>query len=519
MKIRKIPACLLTVILVCCSILTGCSDKDTMFSDMKEISQIQSAEYSIEGDITVQSEEEDIQYHISMDGKTNGQSAAMNFSVSSGALTFTLDDFIRMTDSTVYINLSSVFSTLLDTSDMDGLKSWVSVPVSSLDDETAAMYKSFCETIIDSMEKACRDQDITKDGETWTLNIPADRMASFTAAALDEIDANVSSWYDLYVEFLKKTGTANLMKDYASLMTGELSADEEENTETDKTEDTDEDPVQALKDNKDEFLHSWAETSISLRENLKDMEEAISREEVTTSGSLNVSLTGQKGSRTAEEAVNFQYEDKTSSGKISISMKEKITETQDISVEAPDAADVMTMDELSELMSSFFGDSLDSGLSEEEMNSIQSSLKDGQIYLFDSQYNDMVPYVITYDSDIYTPELQVNDYYSDLYIKGTECYASLTYEKGDFEQDMKDYYLEDGDVPVKLSTNAGEVTCITGSEDGYSYAFFGIQLTENAYLSGSIEAETADDLNMEECIKGLLKDIRPFETPSSAGDA
>ncbi len=528
MKSKKLFSFLLAVILICSCILTGCSDKDTMFSDMKEISQIKSAEFSGETDIIVQSEEQDIQYHLTIDGQASAGSASYNFTITSGIMTFTLKDFIRIADNTIYINLASVFSSLSGTGELDDLKDWVSVPFSSMDNDTIAVYQSFNEALIDSLEKACKGQDISKSGDTWTLNIPGDKMVSFAKAALDEIDANISTWYDLYVELLEKTGSDELLKGFSEFFGEEYYSDydffiddsssEYDNSDADEYPAAEEDPIQALKDGKKEFIDTWKESSVSFRESLSELEESIKSEEVAASGKLNVSLKGKEGSRTAEESADFQYEDKSSSSNISLSLTQKLTETDDISVEAPDAADVMTMDEFSEWMVEFFSDEDYYGysMSEEEEAAILSSLEDNQIYLFDSEYDDMVPYVVTIDPDIYEIEAQINDYYADLYIPGPDFYASLVYERGDMEADMKEFYLDEGDETSTLSTDIGEVTYFTDVEDGYAYTLFGFQLDEKSYISGMLELEASDDPNMENYIRGLLKELKPYEASSQA---
>lgn len=515
MKIRKFISCLLLAALVCCTVLTGCSGKDSMFSDMKEISQITSAEFTGEGDVSIKSDDEDISFHFTVDGKTNGKDCAVNMSFSSGALTITLDDFIRMTNNTIYINQSSLFSTLLGTGDIDGMKDWISSPVNVSDDAAQAMSKNLNSTLIDSLEKICSDQDISKKDDTWTMNIPTEKMVTFANAALDEIDANISSWYDLYVELLEASGSGELMKEY-SAFAGE--GDEEENSE---------DMIQSLKDNKEDNLNTWKDMSASLRDSLEDLDAAISKQEAAASAEMTVSLSGKKGSRTAKESVSFQCENSKDSDSMSLSISQNLTETGDISVEAPDEENVMTMEEYSKVMSDYFnsfddyGHEYDSGLSEEEEQAVLSSLKDNQIYLFNSDSSDMTPYVITLDPEIYTIDEQIGNYGLYLGIAGSDsASASITYESGNLKNDLKNYYLPDGTSPSKLSTDAGNVLWYSESEEGgegetYIYTCFGIQLDKNTYILGSTYSETGDGLDAESCIKGMFKEIQPYQ--SAAG--
>lgn len=530
MKIRKFISCLLLAALVCCTVLTGCSGKDSMFSDMKEISQITSAEFTGEGDVSIKSEDEDITFHFSMDGKTNGKDCAVNMSFSSGALTITLDDFIRMTNNTIYINQSSLFSTLFGAGDIDGMKKWISAPVSTADDETQAISKSFSNALIDSLENICKDQDISKNDDTWILNIPGEKMASFAAAALDEIDANISSWYDLYVDLLEASGSAELMQEYSAL-SGEDTIEDDYFIEDDDTgedadisedSESDEDLIQSLKDNKEDNLNTWKEMSASLRDSLKDLDEAISNKETSASAEMSVSLTGKKGSRTAEETFSFLAENAGDNESMSLFISQQLTETDDISVEAPDEAEVMTMEEYSQAVSDYFGayegyeDEYGTGLEEEEEAAILSSLKEDEIYLFNSDNSELVPYVITLDPEIYTIDEQIADYGLYLEITGNDtAYAGITYEEGNLKDDLEDYYLPEGTSLSTLSTDMGEVLWYTETleddEYPYSYTYFGIQLDKNSYLLGMTATETDDKVDVESQVNGMFKNIRPYE--------
>lgn len=518
MKIKKFISCLLLAALVCCTVLTGCSGKGSMFSDMKEISQITSAEFTGEGDVSIKSEEEDITFHFTMDGKTNGKDCTVNMSFSSGALTITLDDFIRMTNNTIYINQSSLFSTLFGSDDVDGMKDWVSAPVNAADDEAQAMSRNFSNTLIDSLEKICSDQDISKNGDTWTMDIPGEKIVSFANAALDEIDANISSWYDLYVELLEASGSGELMKEYSAL----AGDDGEEGDEGD------EDMIQSLKDDKEENLNTWKDMGASFRDSLKNLDESISKQEAAASAKMDVSLSGKKGSRTAKESVSFQCENSKDSGSMSLSISQNLTETGDIFVEAPDEADVMTIEEYSQVMSDYFslyddyGYEYDSGLDEDEEQAVLSSLKDDQIYLFNGDSSDMTPYVITLDPKIYTIDEQIGNYGLYLGITGSDsASASITYESGNLKDDLKDYYLPDGVSPSTLSTDAGDVLWYSESDEeeegeAYVYTCFGIQLDKNTYLLGSTYSESGDGPDTESCIKGMFKEIRPYQSDSGS---
>lgn len=512
MKIKKIISCLLLAALICCTVLTGCSEKGSMFSDMKEISQITSAEFSAEGDVSMESEDEDISFHFTIDGKTNGKDCAVNMSFTSGALTITLDDFIRMTNNTVYINQSSLFSTMFASEEIDGMKDWISTPVNASDDETQAMSRSFINTLIDSLEKICKDQDISKDGDTWTMNIPADKMVSFANAALDEVDANISSWYDLYVELLEASGSDEILKEYSSL-TGEEADDSE-------------DMIQSLKDDKEDNLNTWKDMSNSLRDSLKELDESISKDETKASAGMEVSLTGKKGSRSAREAFSFQCENSKESGSVSMSISQNLTETDAISIEAPDAADVMTMEEYSETMSDYY-DSYDddyyTDLDEEEQQAILSTLKDNQIYLCNNEYyifddgsiedNTLPPYVITLDPKIYTIDQQIGNYTLDLGITDNDsAFASIIYETGNLKDDLKEYYFAEESSLSTLPTDAGDVLWYTETDEDYSYTYFGLQLDKDTYLLAMTAFEADDKFDTESCIKGMFKDIQPYTT-------
>lgn len=509
MKIKKLVSCLLLAALVCCTALTGCSGKGSMFSDMKEISQITSAEFAAEGDISMKSEEEDITVHFTMDGKTNGKDCAVSMSFSSGALTITLDDFIRMTNNTLYINQSSLLSMLTGAGQIDDMKTWISTPVNAADDEIRAMSQSFSNTLIDSLEKICKDQDIAKDGDTWTLNITGEKLASFAGAALDEIDANISSWYDLYVDLLEASGSDEILEEYSAFAGDEDDSD---------------DIIQSLKDDKEDNLNTWKEMSTSLRDSLKDLDASITKKETTASAGMSVSLAGKKGTRTAKESVSFRFENNGSSenaGSMSVSISQNLTETADISIEAPDASDVMTMEEYSGIMSDYFGSysDYDAGLGEEEEQAILSSLKEDQFYLFNTQddtddTNDLTPCVITVDPKIYTLDQQIGDYGLDLEITGKDsAYASIMYEAGNLEKDLKDYYLPKGVSCSTLSTDAGDILWYTdaATDEGYVYTYFGLQFDKNSYLLGMTFSETDDKLDAETCIKGMFKAIQPYE--------
>ena len=108
MKTKRLFSCLLASLLCCCLLLTGCSSKnDTMFSAMKEIYRISSYEFHTQADITFQMEGEEIPFSFTLEGMADKDSMCADMTVSMGALSCTLDDFIRMTDGTMYINFSS----------------------------------------------------------------------------------------------------------------------------------------------------------------------------------------------------------------------------------------------------------------------------------------------------------------------------------------------------------------------------------------------------------------------------
>lgn len=530
MKLKRLFSCLITLILVCSAILTGCSgNKDTMFSDMKDIARIKTYEFTAEGSIALDSNNEDdipVDISFSMDGKTNGKAVAANMSIGWGAITYSLDDFIRMTDGTLYMNMSCIFSSLsamFGGSDMmSGMKAWVSIPVSETSDETQKLSLDFYDTIIDSFEKACKDQEISQSGDTWTLNISGEQMVSFLQSGLEEINTNFSSWYDLYVTLLEKSVNSELLKDYAALF-GEDS-DEESANETAK------DPIQSLKDGKKDAVTKWGEKYTSYKENLDNLEKSISSGEAKASAKYDVSLTGKEGSRTAEQAIKFNLEDTKTTDSAAMTINHKITETGDVTVEAPNADDVMTFEEYSELISSFMGyisplddysddDYEDYSIGDEEAAAISSSLKNNQVYLYNSYYEDMKPYVLTFDADLYEIDTNIVDCNMDFWLKDSDSsYISVAYDQGSLTEDMETYYLEEGQKTSAMSTDIGDISYYTAAEvdewDCYT-TVFGIQLDGGNYLAGILELEKDADVNAETCIKGLLKELKPYTAASS----
>lgn len=548
MKLKRFLSCLLTLVLVCSTMLTGCSKDGSMFSDMKDIARIKAYEFTAQGSIALKSEDEDgipIDIGFAMDGKTDGKSASANMSITWGALTYTLNDFIRMTDNTLYINLSSLLSSLSSymgsSTAIPGIKSWVSIPVTEPNEESQKLSLTFYDAIIDSFEKICKDQKIRQTGDTWTLDLSGEQMVSFLQAALEEINTNFSSWYDSYVTLLEKSGNTELLKDYSDLF-GDYSdlsdeSDEEPKDESDKKakEETDDksdeestDPIQALKDGKEEALKEWAESYTTYKEAINDLAASISSGETKLSAKYDVSLSGKEGSQNAEQTVEFTLEDTKEASSANITANQKLTEISEVTVEAPAADDVMAFEEFSELMSSFMDlsgllgdleDDEESSLSEDEMKAITSSLKENQAYLYNSASETLKPYVLTFDQDLYTTDSNIGDYNMDLWIKGAESsYASVAYEQGKFSDDIA-YYLEDGQKTSTMSTDIGDISYYTATKldewDCYTTTF-GIQLDEESYFIGILELEKDAKLDAEACLKSLLKELKPYEGNSSS---
>lgn len=525
MKMKRLFSCLLAVILVCSTMLTGCSgNDDTMFSDMKDMARIKTCEFNTKGSIALNSDDEDdipIDIAFSMDGKTNGKSMAANISITWGAFTYTLDDFIRVTDGTMYMNISSIFSSLssmFGSSDLiPGMKTWVSIPFSETSDETQELSLDFYDTIIDSFEKICKDQDISQSEDTWTLNISGEQMVSFLQNGLEEINTNFSSWYDLYVTLLEKSGNTELLQDYSALF-GE-----------DSDEAVSEDLIQELKDGKEDAVKEWGEAYTSYKEKLDNLETSISSGEANASAKYNISLSGKEGSRNAEQAMEFNLENTKTASSAIVNINQKITETNDVTVEAPNAEDVMTFEEYSELMSSFmnlggllddssldddYGYDEESALSDEETAAITASLKDNQVYLYNSYYKDMKPYVLTFDTGLYEIEENIGDYNMDFWIKATDSsYVSIAYDQGNLAEDMVTYYLEEGQKTSAMSTDIGDISYYTATEPDEWNCYtttFGIQLDEESYLVGILELEKDANVDAETCLKGLLEELKPY---------
>lgn len=298
-----------------------------------------------------------------------------------------------------------------------------------------------------------------------------------------------------------------------------------------------EDPIQALKDGKEEAVEAWNEAYDSYKDALNDMSESISNGEMNVSGKYNVSLTGKEGSRSADQSVEFNLEDTANSESMVMTLNQKMTEISEVAADAPDADDVMTFEEFSELLSAFmdFNDLLDDSeyyddyydgyedyeeytLSDEDIAAITSSLKDNQAYLYNSYYEDMKPYTLTFDADLYELDTNIGDYSLDLWIKNTDSYASIAYDQGNLADDMEVYYLEEGQKLSAMSTDIGEISYYTADEvdewDCYTTTF-GIQLDEKSYLVGILELEKAANLDTETCLKSLLKELKPYEGGSS----
>ena len=513
MKTKRLFSCLLASLLCCCLLLTGCSSKnDTMFSAMKEIYRISSYEFHTQADITSQMEGEEIPFSFTLEGMADKDSMCADMTVSMGALSCTLDDFIRMTDGTMYINFSSLASIPMVGDYLEGTSDWVSIPATQMSDDTRSLYFDFYDVMIDALETSCKDQTISQENDIWTLEIPGEKMASFAQAVLEQINTNFSDWYDLYVELLEKSGSSEMLKDYAALY----------------GEETEEDPVQALKDGKEDALAEWEEMYPSLKESLDEMEEAISNGEITTSASYQVSLTGKDGSRQASQVLDFNLTDTETSEFITFSMNHEMKEISKVDVEAPAQDQVMSFEELMEAyeasMSGYYDydDDMDISyyetLSDEEYNAILSNLGENQIYLYNSSEEDLEPYVLTYDADLYSVEEPIGDYSLYLDITGTDSYVDVAYDSGVLTDDLTEYYLEEGQTTAELSTDIGTIIYSTASEaDGWGYitTTFGMQLDDNSYLIGLLDIDSSTKQDVETCLKKLLKELKPYEGNAS----
>lgn len=513
MKTKRLFSCLLASLLCCCLLLTGCSSKnDTMFSAMKEIYRISSYEFHTQADITFQMEGEEIPFSFTLEGMADKDSMCADMTVSMGALSCTLDDFIRMTDGTMYINFSSLASIPMVGDYLEGTSDWVSIPATQMSDDTRSLYFDFYDVMIDALETSCKDQTISQENDIWTLEIPGEKMASFAQAVLEQINTNFSDWYDLYVELLEKSGSSEMLKDYAALY----------------GEETEEDPVQALKDGKEDALAEWEEMYPSLKESLDEMEEAISNGEITTSASYQVSLTGKDGSRQASQILDFNLTETETSEFITFSMNHEMKEISKVDVEAPAQDQVMSFEEFMEAyeesMSGYYDydDDMDISyyetLSDEEYNAILSNLGENQIYLYNSSEEDLEPYVLTYDADLYSVEEPIGDYSLYLDITGTDSYVDVAYDSGVLTDDLTEYYLEEGQTTAELSTDIGTIIYSTASEaDGWGYitTTFGMQLDDNSYLIGLLDIDSSTKQDVETCLKKLLKELKPYEGNAS----
>ena len=511
MKTKKLFSCLLAGLLCCCLLLTGCSSKsDTMFSAMKKIYRISSCEFNTQADITFQMEGEEIPLSLTLDGMTDKDSMCADMTVGMGALSFTMDDFIRMTDGIIYINLSSLVSIPMVGDYLEETSDWVSIPATQMNDDTRSLYFDFYDVMIDALENSCRNQTISQENDTWTLEIPGEKLASFAQAVLEQINTNFSDWYDLYVELLEKSGSGEMLKDYAAL----------------SGEETEEDPVQTLKDGKEDALAEWEEMYPSLKESLAEMEEAISNGETTASASYLVSLTGKDGSRQASLVLDFNLTETETSEFITCSMNHEMKEISKVEVEAPAQDQVMSFEEFMEAyeesMSSYYDydydDDMDISyyetLSDEEYNAILSNLGENQIYLYNSIEEDLEPYVLTYDADLYSVEEPIGDYSLYLDITGTDSYVNVAYDSGVLTDDLTEYYLEEGQTTAELSTDIGTIIYSTASEaDGWGYitTTFGMQLDDDSYLIGLLDMDSSTKQDVETCLKKLLKELKPYE--------
>ena len=535
MKKRQLLSWLLLLVLFACSVLTGCSGKETMFSTLKKASQISSFEFQFEGSFQTTSsdeDEEDTSGRFVVKGATDGKSAHADMTITQDDVSITLEDFIRFKDNTVYLNMSSI-TTLMGMTDSssfaaNGLKKWISIPVSEMDADASKLEKEFYSSLIDSLEKACSGQDISKDGDTWTLDIPSDKVVSFCRNVLKEVNANLSDWYDQYVEILEKSGYENLLKEYEDLAGGSLISmydsddDEDPSDDSSSSEEDGEDSesfIQQLKDSKNDNLATWKETASSLEESLNEFEQQIKDNKASASSKFSIALTGKEGSRKADYLYEVKAEgteEDITSG-MSISMKQSVTETGTVTVEAPDSSDVMTFSEFSDTMSSYMESMFevddDGSMTEEEEQALRAQLKgDNELLLYDSDYEDMTPYILTFDNKVYEPDDTLADYSTDLSFRShANSYVSLYYSNGSLKEDMGAYYL-DSSQPVKtMKTGIGEVSYATtadAEDDGYSSTVFGIQLDSKGYLLGTILVNPKDKLDVKDSISSLLKDIR-----------
>lgn len=509
---KRIFSYLLAVLLCCCLFLTGCSHKEeTMFSTLKEINQISSYEVHTQADINMETDGESTPISLTVDGSAGNQNLKADIIVNFGAFSITLEDFIRMTDGTLYVNLSSLASIPGISDYLEMTTDWISFPVNTQNEKALKEYQDFYNAFIDALEIACKDQTITQENDTWKLELSGKQIVSFAQAALEQVNTNFSDWYDLYVAILEKSGSDDLLKEYAAL----------------SGEEAEDDPIQALKDGKEEALNSWKEMYPSLQESLTELEESISKGEMKASAAYEISLTGKTESRKATQKLIFDLTEAASSDFIHLSIEQTMTEAKEPEVEAPKKEEVTTFEDLmksyEELQNSYYeefdDDSLfydledDIYMSDEEYNTIASSLEKNQIYLFNSEWENKTPYVLTYDTDTFSTDEPIGDFSVDLNLKGTESYVNIAYDSGTLTDDLKTYYLTDGQTLKELSTDIGTILYATDKDDdgwGYIYTVFGMQLDDDSYLIGLLDLEESNKVDAETYLKKLLLELTPY---------
>lgn len=312
---------LLVIFLLCTLSLIGCQSKKTMFDVMKEAQEITSAKVNMNLTMEVPNSEDFKKIGVTISGTGSEKAAAFDLDVTVDELSYSLKDFIRMVDNQMYLNFASIFKISgMSASDL-GMKNWISVPNTGLNDESIKSSKTLSSSVLAGFEVACKDQKITQDGDTYTLTIPKDKLVSFAQAVLDVVNSNIDSWYDQYVDVLEKSDVDSLFK-----ISGE------------------ENPLSDLKKNKKENLETWKKMYDELS---KELKEGKIDSDIDSAITYSIKMTGKEGSRVVNQSIEANVKDANESAKIKFTSKSE--ETTDIKVEAPNKDDVMSIEELNNL--------------------------------------------------------------------------------------------------------------------------------------------------------------------------
>lgn len=118
-----------------------------------------------------------------------------------------------------------------------------------------------------------------------------------------------------------------------------------------------------------------------------------------------------------------------------------------------------------------------------------------------------------YLTDTFSTDEPIGDFYVDLDLKGTESYVNIAYDSGTLKDDLKTYYLTDGQTLKELSTDIGTILYATGEDDdgwGYICTVFGMQLDDDSYLIGLLDLEENNKVDAETYLKKLLLEVTPY---------